>query len=479
MKLLPSIELVDPCSGRCFRLGNNCQTLAYMKRTQEPRPRGWDSFLSECDDCCPTCLDDPSFYGARPSENARWGDPQVPASDEFFGLLIETADLEPATSVRRMGETLEEPVPYTPRRLVVTGTLVSSSRRGAVFGERWLRSMLTACSNCTQWDATVWEFCSGDGTQPDISDLIPTFEPEPLDPAADPCDCDGECGALADGWVAPPLEPADDLDVVPAVDGGRRLLRGVRLVSMDDGIDESGMPLCEGKLVTLVFEVGSDFTWGDPIHWGSVSPPDLEARCRPFSWSCTSIPAGQETCVESISNIGVDTTGQEPVRAEGSSVNSVEGAYQTPHWRSVSAQLTPLLPQDVELSLSATFSAGSAPLSNVRLQVWPAFNGVPSPATCEGEKVYRGMMPCTTGEVAGPLPAGGVLTVDGVNESTTLTCDGATPELAENLLTGRWGGSWSHPLQSSRCRYWLVVTWDCYGSADDAQVDFTLTPRLI
>ena len=193
-------------------------------------------------------------------------------------------------------------------------------------------------------------------------------------------------------------------------------------------------------------------------------------RCRTPDWStCLVIPDSSGPCID------------DPLRpATSSAVERVRspiifGGEQgcSPLYRSVRACLTPALPVATDAALGLLIDSGAGDLRNLMIEWFPAFNGYPSPATCEGERFYRSMVPCNR-LVLPWLQANSTLDVDGRRQQVLLSCLGSTPRRSEGSLVG-----WDFPTIDPACRYWVMVTADCLNTSPDMTIDLTYTPRYL
>lgn len=272
-ELLPYIQFSN--ENNCFEF-NNCQVLAALQVTP-----GWNvSKEAQCEDCCPDCVDE-EFSGDLHTDDVWWHDPAVPPSQQFLGMLIRSLEIEPSASVRRRGETLAEQPEYSPRRLVLQGTIVSTSRAGTYFAETKILEQFTdECGGC-DFVAEVLPYC----TEVNLDDFPPNIEIwEELEPDYQlKTECE-PCSEIPDLYETKLLGPSRYGP--QEIDTGRRTLMRVRFVSFDMNEEvESDLDYCHGREVKLNFEVVDDYEWseglvGCEIPIGGV-PADLECPQPP------------------------------------------------------------------------------------------------------------------------------------------------------------------------------------------------------
>lgn len=462
-ELLPYLELRDPTTGRCHKLIDNCYTLAVVAHQLG------HSELDDCDECCADC-EQGDYLGDPAADGAWWYDPNDPNTADFWGFLAHEVYLEPSTSIRRRGETTAERPPWTPRRLTITGRWLGNGPGGLGIGESSFLEVLTdECGPCDGWEAVMRLHCPDHVDE----DVIPPeiWVPDGQPPLIDYDGCE-PCANQDPTWEPKLLGPPPP-DRATNLDSGRRNLIRLRFVYMDDIQPPEGEPeplkSCS-RWVQIVFEVQDDFEWGDPISgvcnldrgWDNYE----SGYCRPHDWThCLAIPKPG-----SCDDPTLDATGG-PVVEQVRSAKVRAGRYCAPLYRSVRACLTPQLPTSAEVGLGFRIKAGGADLRNMRFDLYPAFHNVPSPETCEGELIYRRMVPC--GQLRVPyLPANSELFVDGRRRETWLTCRGAEPVKSAASIE-----NWGFPLFDPACRMWVVAVVDCLHHADDLSIDLTYYPR--
>lgn len=462
MMLLPSLQLIDPNNGRCVQVFDNCQTMAAVRRAP-----GWQSTSeASCDDCCPSCDDDPNYTGLPLADGAWWADPLAPGSDQGLGILVRTIELEEATSSRRLGTTSDEAPGYLPRLLTVRGRMLANSRAGVYHIQTSLSSLLTnPCGACDGWEAIIRPFCpEGDGEDADLVPIEQWFpaDPEPID-WAQPC------------WNAscPEAEPLAPVDTVPTrTDSGLRTLLNIRFQYLEQD-EEVEVPVngCFGLDFVLGFEVWEDNEYGEPIEGLCTERPLVEPEltdCKPHDFTkCLWLPE-LDTC-STTSERSSASSDVEPVRS-GVARNL---KYCQPLFRTVRSCLVPILPVGSMVVPSFTINTGISPLSNLRLDIHPAYTGVPAPETCEGEAFYRNHATCGTVMLAGPIPANSRLLIDGRRRQVLLFCSGGEAERAENLVEG-----WDFQSLDPSCRYWLTSTADCINTGSDSSLQLSYSPRF-
>ena len=462
-ELLPFLQLRDPESGSCFQPFNNCSTLARLR--QEP---GWSTGSDlDCDECCP-CEDVTDYTGDPFQDGLWWGDIDDPSIDDFLGFVVDSMDLEPTASVRRRGESTTVPVPFSPRLLEINARILSRSRAGTYIAESiLLPRFLDECGSCDGWEATVRPFCS-DVEEPQFNPSL--WVPDMLPPLLEDDAACGPCQRQDPDWEPQRLGP--DVDDNTPIDSGIRTVMRVKFVSMDLAETEEPMEYCFGREIRIVFEVFDDYEWGEGIEGlctldrGFDTFRDAE-RCRPVDWShCFNITEPSTRCTED-----PDLVDDDP-RESARPALPFGGRFCSPLLRSVRACLLPSLPSSAEVGLGFEINSGSEDLRSLEIKIWPAFPGIPSPETCEGEKFYRTRQPC--GRLQVPyMPSESQIVVDGRSQRTTLSCLGASPVRAESSIE-----AWDYSLLDPSCRYWVTVTTDCLRSAPDVSVRTVLYPRF-
>ena len=509
MYMLPYLALTDD-EGRCVELANNLRTRHYMTTMQGDR---WES-LSSCEDCFPACIDDPETVYTTPSEDGTWwvSENTDPASDEFLGLFVRSLWVEPVTSQRRRGDTLTQPIGYSPRRMELVGELLTDTVRGSALAFDQLRNVLASCGS-NGFTATVHQFCPDENEPIDItaeSVQARTWNEPTIPVATLHNDCDS-CARIDPNVWQPTLLPTDAGEILVNVDSGVRILNQVRVVSIDEDPDGADLREHEGIPVKVVFEIFDDSTLGEPLPLptfaGTVpapsdiskdgallidcdpnntsgiefdcdseptgNPGEVIADCaesrgadiRPFRWDWLCLQTGStDTCVVTPSALGA----RPPVTAPS--------GYNFPMWRRVESMLIPRMPSPVDGALQLEIQTGGAELANLRIELWPAWDNVEDPATCTGESHYRTIVPCETFELNSPIAAGSVLRIDGAARAVTLSCLGSPFTGAERFLSGARGTRTRHPRLSPDCRWWLVATYDANRSAADATITGSFVP---
>ena len=456
--MLPFLRLTDPDSGNCVELLNNCRTLAYIRQSGI-NATGWEA-ASECADCCPDCIDlEP--YVSPGVDNAFWTQGADPAAGDFFGLLVDSMRLEPATSARRLGESAAERPPYSPRRLEVTGTLITNSRRGASFARRTLEEVLASCAAGAGMQAEMFTHCPTDGELTEALPLVQWEEPNPATETREH-DCD-PCKRIDPDWEYTPLPDAPGQQTV--VDSGRRQVLRLRPAYFDDFDDGEFTHPCQGVPVILVFEVLDESMFGDAVSvpcFENVMIPELD-DCRPFDWwGCYRTDfAGADACATDPLDVDPAVTLDDP--DADTATLTVDGDCAA-LWRHVESCLIPELPTTADGKATFVIEAGNEkPLRNLHIDFHPAYDGTPDPATCRGEALYSRMRACFHLRVR-YVPAGGVLTVNGITGEVKLVCNG-TEVNADNLISG-----WSNPSFSPLCRYWAIAKFDCLNTGAGAAI---------
>lgn len=483
MMLLPYLALDD--GYQCVELASNCRTLAYIARTEEPRPAWpWTPVKrGDCPECCcPECDDgDYTFPHDWSNNPAPWADPANPKSWEFFGLLLDSGGivLEPAWSSRRRGDSVFSRAEYRPRTLTITGTIVASTARGTVYGEEWLIRTLTEARTFT---AKVMKHCP-DPTAPEFANWTPPPTQESyLEPVL------WDDGQPAQ-WVSPfgqvwwePLtrtvlagagrcdDPADAIPLAPLADNhvptllpdtGWRELPRVRFLSMED-LDDEPMPTCEGKRVAIICEVLGEGTWFptvDPFTYSVLLDRPFDGcQARPIDW---------------LADIGVPQSSTSPLLPEAPV--TVTSGYRRPLLTSSIAALTPVLPWSVQAAVVAEISGGEEGTANVAMRIYEALDGVPAPDTVLGCSVYGRREPCAEALI-GWVPPGATIVIDGRHGRIITRTPGYADEPAEGVVTAGDGSPFTHPRLGCGQRYWVVLSADAYRMSIDGRVKLTYVP---
>lgn len=412
-----------------------------------------------CEECCPPCVDGEPYTGNATEDGAFWGGRSGPGSQDFLGMLVSSVRVEPSTSERRRGGPGEEPPDYTPRIMTIDARLYSDSAAGTYFAEATLVDLLTrTCGGC-DLEMSVFPFCP-ESTRQDT--IVEEWQPDPLPDLIDDEDCCSPCDRQD-----PDFEPNVLLPAVFGpfdVDSGRRSLMRARFRSLDVA-EEDSIVYCQGRDVTIVFEILDDYEWSEPIEGCSLELSSEFERCRPPDWSKCLMVTDPQSCDDDTTE---STTVEESERPdEGDATNIC-----TPLYRSVTACLTPPLETSGSIGLGFDLWAGSQDLRNLKIDVYPAYHNWPSPETCEGEKLYANVLPCTDPFEVAFIGAGGVMNLDPRTGEVTVSCPGAATQRAEHLT-----GGWNFPVFDFSCRYWIKITADCFNTAEDAEIDLTYFVR--
>lgn len=464
--------------GSCTEVLNGCRSLAYLRRQESPRPdRSWSvASSSVCTECCCSSVDEgdytfPSDYFQNP---APWADPGNPASEEFFGLMLDPVGvrLESSASARRAGASSFENVPFSPRVLTITGTIVANSCRGTAYGEEWLVRQFSQpgfSSSCGGYTLRVGKFC--------VDPAGPEFVQGPIDPYVPIEDVAG--AKLCDPDDDPVgLEPLPDRFVPRLLtDTGLRDLTGVKFLSIDR-LDDEPMPCCAGKRVFITLEVFGDATWFPEDSLQAVKlmidEPFDPCRCVPFDWgSCVAEP--EEPCGLCGLPCDCDLTPTVPLTQVATS-----GCYCAPLSASKLGVLTPVLPWSVAAGFRIEIFGGSGGLANTLMQIHEAIDGVPHPITPEGCRIYASREPCAVAEIVAVSP-NSKLVIDGKSGRTWMECPGRAPIPGGGLIAGDNNTAFRHPQISCGRRYWVTFSTSCYGLtdvglSDDSAISLTLLP---
>lgn len=477
--MLPFFRIRSP-SGSCWE-SNNCATKHYVE-TLRASEYEWDQ---GCSDCCPECLD--GTY-TTPAGDDVWWNTGTGNVNRAQGLWIDELNVEPYDSVRRRGDTGETTAAYTPRRLELTGVLFAQDAQSMARLRNELSRRLNLIDDTEGWTIELQAFCS-DTPPPVGGGEIDDWEqdiPPTLDPFDGVCDEFDPCARTPDTYQARRLTAT--AQTPESFDDGARRLIGLRFVSFDD-IDNSGdspSAPCEGQPVQIVFELLDDVTLGSRYCSDCPGDPDspnpgwdtLESgRCRPYDFrSKRGVPSSDDTCPDDpLATIPAGLVGVRSATAAPSTTAGSTPSYCTPMMRSVRACLTPLLPSGDDVRVSIELDSGSAEARNVAVKIWPAWNGWPSPETCEGEALYETIRPCEAPFFVPYMPAHSVMTIDGEAESVWLSCFGAARIRAEDRIQ-TLGAALAFPTLKGDCRYWVYISTDCFNRADDFAARLCYTP---
>ena len=448
--------------GNCTELINNCRTLAYLANTPLPSFRP----AVVCEDCCCPSIDDNATHTTPDNidEPAPWFDPLDPATTEFFGLWGSLNLAQPP---------LEDGI-VPPKTITFSGVLLSGTKRGRMFGARWIEEQLNPlCVSCSGRAVTVYTYCPDDSC---ISEQNPIPQPDPPEPEPDLLDISNifdADGCEIDGADLP-LEPAGEL--AELVDTGQRDLLRVQYVAGSLQELEADFPDCYGSRITFQFELldSETFLEGTPIC--QISPSDfgdgLDVPCRRI---CIDEPAPSlESCgacgvpceCETDYTIIVDGSAASNVLPDG----AAECRYSAPLSCRRYACLTEPSPLNQVTPVMSLF-AGSQDLENVSITVYQAVTGLPNPMTSLGAEIYGTRQPESTALIS-RVPAGSTLALDGRDSSLTLNCPGFPPASGSPLVSTCDGRRYRHPRFCCGLRYWIIIEVDCYTTFHD---DWRLT----
>lgn len=452
------LMLGSGCAGCEIELISNCRTLNNIATTDPTCGTAWN--IGDCDSCCCEHLDP----GGR-LEDSPWFDRLVPASGEFMGLFGDLT-LGPA------GVGSDGAAP--PRYITFAGAVVSSTERGAVFGEQWLREQLTptGCSICGGRSATYSLFCGEANPAPPCPPPNPI--PDPSVGFAGPC-CYGEpeaLGAAPDAWQL--------------IDDGTRTVSRVSYVagSLAPTTGEGEMPACYGRRVTFSLLVESSEQYGAPIMAGSVggtSAPWECCECAPVHFSAPLPEMVEPDCLVPPGAVRprpyvistVDTAA--PVLSEVDDLRApLQWSAPLSAWRA--GMLTPVTPFGFA-DLEIVIYAGATAVTNVSVGIWAAKTGWPHIAHPAARSLY---LP-ESGAIARitHIPAGGTLTLDGRGSRQTLYCNGRDVDAAR-IVSRQSGGLWRSPIVECGRRQWVAIDFDCLTPPDNEwRMDVRLHPRSV
>lgn len=315
----------DGCSGaECIEVFNACRTLAYIRRSEAPRPSPW-WYAPPCEACCCADFDDGDYtYPSDVDNPAPWFDVADPNSGEFFGFL--PSSIQMTTPYSRVGATATAlgRVQFTKRTITIEGDVVASSCCGTEYGKQWLMTVLTpGCGlSCTLLDGLVYVCCDDD------------------DPG-----------------------------------GGARRVHRIGLVSFED-ISEADYDCCEGAKVRIVLEAETSWLYGEPITIVADQPLITEApECGCPTW-VRCVP-GDDPCV--LPEDCLPAVPPPPQVTQG-------GCYCEPLSQSSVCLGTPLLPDWRDYVLRFEVASGAAPLRNARIDIWRNTTNGPCDAPEEGRQ---------------------------------------------------------------------------------------------
>lgn len=160
MKLLPYLRIES--DHVCSEIFNNCRVLAYITNAWNPTvPDVWrKADLKGCSNNCCSTFDEKNytFPGDLNNNPAPWYDPNVPASGEVFGFLVDLDgfDLEPADGARLSGF-----LGGGHQQATITGSVIASTERGNNYFVRWMKQQLNSCCrSCAGLAAEMFETCA-------------------------------------------------------------------------------------------------------------------------------------------------------------------------------------------------------------------------------------------------------------------------------------------------------------------------------
>lgn len=491
-QFLPWLRVRTP-DGRCSEI-NNCQTLGYLKKYRQS-----DFTVVNCPDCCPPCVGDIDDYTGVDNtpvlDRAWWASAGSPESNNAQGLFIEEIFLEPANSVRRQGESGEATVEYSPRRLEITGILYANDAAALLRLRNELSRIFTEIDPSQLYIIELLSFCPDDVPNPPVPQFnwLPDPEPALIPVTGDVCFDTDPCKRQDPGFV-PNVLGAAPVGPDPYDDGIRRLLnvRFVSLDQVDDGVEGTAAP-CDGERVQIVLEVLTEEIFGEGvtiecpdvtmggIPWGDSLPDTLdEWRCRPYDFrKPKGFPIG-DVCPEdpfTIRPVGLEEPRPVTVFAPAPSA-VIRPAYCSPMFRQVRACLSPQLTTIDDATLTIEIYSGSEDVRNVAIKVWPAWEGWPSPETCEGEELYETIKPCLNPYMIPWIPANSTMVIDGAARQVRLSCFSSAFERADDKVDSI-GTGLDFPRLRGGCFYWVYISTDCFNRPDDFRVELTFTPVTV
>lgn len=422
-------------------VANNGRVLAYLA--------GGPSIVTPACSCIPPAAIGDAPYVSPALDPAPWYDPDEPESASFGGVWIETiAGLSDATYTRTVTQRLGDGAVVSKGRrasktLTVTAWLFATDCCGADYGMRWLTAALYA--SCTQ--------CGGDEV------------------------CFLSC--------CPTVVAADTPGAVQGPDGRwwntpsrTRTLTGAALISPPAVVTRSrgcsATPCGDGTAMRPMYQVQWVMST-DPCVWRQPVTV-LDETLWP-------LPTGNEPC-----NITWDTdccdtmrpgcscTG--PCQANDRCATAVSPPVPPPIQSdcvciplqvvSQCVDITPdLVPTWEQASLMITINAGSKPMRNLTINVWP--NVLDRPGNQLNECQACGTYYVTY------IPANATLVIDGRTCTAEVTCPGQAVQSAANEVYGSAGGPLSCITLSCGLRYTLCADVDTTQVAHDA----TLTVQIV
>ena len=417
-------------------VGNNSRVLAYL------RSSGSRAVISQGCACVQASAVGDAAYQSPAVDPAPWYDADEPESAAFGGVWIESIEgLSDSPFERSVTQRLGDGAVVSrgrrgSRTLTVTAWLFAQDCCGADYGMRWLTSALY--SSCTQ--------CSGDELC--VLSCCPQIVPAESEGASQ--------GPDGRWW---------DTEAKIRTLTGAALLSGPTLVERAQGCTSGGCGAGGG--MRPMYQVqwimsSAPCVWRQPVWL-------LEDTVWP-------VPTGDEPC-----NIVWDTTCCDPTRPGCSCVGPCQGDPNCPALAAppvptpavpacvciplqVVTQCVDITPDVVptweSANLMIRINAGSAPLRNALINVWP--NVLDRPGDQLNDCQACGQFYITH------IPAGGVLTIDGRTCTAELACPGGAVQNAADIVYGSAGGPLSCVSLSCGIRYTVCADVDSTAIAPDA-----------
>lgn len=455
MQLLPWLTVFDRANCRTVPLVDNCLTLA----ATDLNPL-WDTASTLCEDCCPPCMNDETYTGDVATDQPWWYDGSA-GSLKAIGFLADEVDLEPTTSIRRLGETSDDAPAYTPRQLTITGRLLADSREGIYHLQtKFTEALQASCSPCDGFEIGILPFCP-DETPDQQPDIVLTWQPADELETVDPESC-----------YSTPCPPAEPLPPSVAsterTDTGRRdLLRG-RFQYFDVDPESELVANCWQAEVIIGFEIFEDYEWGELVSTQTAGRVLVGPDRWPHNWGqCLWFPDLEECEAGPATEGQVDTESIRPIVARTSQ-------YRQPMETNRRSFISPILQAGDNVAPVIRIDVGDKPLVNFRLDVHPAFDNFPAPETCAGWEFYSNHARCAVLAIPGPLPERSSLVIDGRGQRVLLYCDNQAGVRAEDQIE-----NWPWPTLDPSCRYWFTAVVDSYQTSELASLDIQLSPRFL
>lgn len=450
------LSITDPVTGKCTEIVNGARTLSLMR--QGRAADGWE--IRECywpgQDAW---MFNENNYGDPTVNTDPWYDEQKPESQEVAGFLVDGPgdgrgfQLESPTSTRIMQATGRPPL-----EMYITGSVVAASKQGERHWLEWFdRTMLDCCVKCVGFRAEVFAHIP---CPDDFEPYIPTGGGRPVLPPVD-------SGAPPEVEVCEPNPPVLERYSLPLpvqLDDGHRELLAVRYVGRDEL--PSSRAECAGRRWQLRFEVSHPAWYQRSVSLGDFSGgwDECDAMLEPFD-ICSTATTTETAC-------GTTDTFR---RRRTLTTNS---RFVVPSCFIRKAFLTAPLPWTSTGRISGLIrNSGASTINNIRLQVWPAFEGRPSPATDQGRKDYAGIAPVVEALIPEMNP-GDQIRLDGRTGEVELICITGDTKTGSGIVETSSGASWFPPSLQCDAQYWVALDLPAEGEAGSYDIDADISVSL-